>query len=166
MSERIEFELRGIEPVSQGSMVFYGKGRVAHGRPEHARALRSWRSALEAAARDALAGRPEMEGPVAVAATFWLLRPAAHYRGRRRTHPVRSDAPAYSSTKPDLDKLLRALIDGIAPAIMRDDSQVARATCAKRYADDPAAVGADVAVWQLSASAGPAPGRLYVEAAP
>lgn len=164
MSERIEFAVRGVEPESQGSMTFYGKGRVSHGRPAHARALAAWRSALEAAARDALAGRPEMEGPVAVAATFWLLRPQAHYRGRSRSHAVRSDAPSHPATKPDLDKLLRALIDGIAPAIMRDDSQVARATCAKRYADDPALVGADVAVWLLSASAGPAPGRLYVEA--
>jgi Holliday junction resolvase RusA-like endonuclease len=170
--DRIEFAVRGVEPESQGSMTFYGKGRVSHGRPAHDRALRAWRGALEAEARVALAGREPLEGPVGVEATFWLLRPQAHHAGRKRSHPVRSDAPAYSSTKPDLDKLLRAAIDGIAPALLRDDGQVAQVGGEKRYADEPEAVGAQIAVWPLadtgppplSASAGPAPGRLYVQA--
>lgn len=176
----LRFELRGIEPVSQGSMQFYGHGRVAHGRPAHDRALRAWRTALEAEARRALGSREPLSGPVAVAATFWRERPKAHYRGRSRAHDLASDAPTRPSTRPDLDKFARALIDAFEPAgLLHTDAQVAFLAAEERFADDPAAVGVEVVAWRLPdrdgrrlveavveahAPAGPAPGRLYVQA--
>jgi len=86
------------------------------------RALAEWRSAVAWAARYASRGRP-LEGPVAVEATFRLPRP------RRPSGPL----PA---RRPDVDKLLRALLDGlVAGRAIADDSQVVDVCCRKRYAE-------------------------------
>lgn len=85
------------------------------------RALAEWRSAVAWAARMASRGRP-IEGPVSVEATFLVPRP-------------RRPAGALPSRRPDLDKLLRALLDGlVAGRAISDDSQVTDVSCRKRYA--------------------------------
>lgn len=146
---RVEFTVVG-SPSSQGSMSFYGKGRVSHGRPAHARALTAWRAAVAAAGREAMvaAGLPPFHGPVGVELRFVLERPLHHHRGRRRSHPVRDDAPEFSHSKPDLDKLVRAAIDAItmAEVVWGDDAQVAEVRAFKRYGEP----GARVAVWPLA----------------
>lgn len=145
---RVEFMVAG-EAVSQGSMTFYERG-VAHGRPAHARTLAVWRSAVAAAGREAMvaAGLPPFHGPVGVELRFVLERPLHHHRGRRRSHPVRDDAPEFSHSKPDLDKLVRAAIDAItmAEVVWGDDAQVAEVRAFKRYGEP----GARVAVWALA----------------
>lgn len=147
---RIEFSVVG-EPVTQGSITAYGRGRVSHGRPAHHRALQAWRAVIAAAARQAMsqAGSAPFEGPVAVELGFVVSRPLTHHRGRRRSHPVRDDAPVWSSSIPDLDKLIRAAIDGIgmAEVVWRDDCQVAMVSASKRYGGEP---GVQAAVWALA----------------
>lgn len=143
-------------------MQFYGKGRVGHGRPAHARGLMAWRSAVAAAGGEAMAaaGAELFVGAVGVAVTFWVPRPLVHHRGRRRSHPVREDAPLFSAAKPDVDKLVRALLDSLTGVVWGDDAQVAQVTAEKRYAA-PDPPGARVAVWALDE--GPAAVRLDVD---
>jgi Holliday junction resolvase RusA-like endonuclease len=84
--------------------------------------LRNWRNSIIQESRDAMAGRDPISGAVVVGATFAFLRPANHYGARGGLLP---SAPIYRTTQPDLDKLLRALLDGLtAGGVFEDDKQV------------------------------------------
>ncbi len=125
----IEFFVEGI-PVPQGSKTVFG-GRAVDA---NAKKLKPWRKAVTAAAADA-GGGLLLEGPVTLAAVFVLPRPKSHFRTGRNAHLLRDDAPRWVSTKPDLDKLVRALADGITDSgLWKDDNQVASILATKVYA--------------------------------
>lgn len=113
------------EPVPQGSMIpITRKGKTIL-IPDNSAGLKRWRGAVVAAARArvALAGWLVLDGPVALSVTFWLTRPAAA-KGRARPH-----------VRPDLDKLVRAVMDALTEAgVWSDDSRVVRLSAAKHYA--------------------------------
>ncbi len=121
---RIAFSVPG-QPRPQGShRVLVGPDGRTRVLESAGRALAEWRSAVAWAARIASRGRP-LEGPVAVEATFLVPRP-------------RRPAGALPARRPDLDKLLRALLDGlVAGRAISDDSQVTDVWCRKRYAEGP-----------------------------
>lgn len=109
-------------PRPQGSK----RAILAHGRArlvEMARGLKPWRQIVHLAAQDALrtAQVDPVVGPVALTLEFVMRRP------RRPTKPA-------CDTKPDLDKLVRAVLDGLTGAAYADDSAVVRITASKRYA--------------------------------
>jgi crossover junction endodeoxyribonuclease RusA len=131
-------EVRGL-PAPQGSKSY--KGQTKKGRPilaESSAALKPWRLQVQSALEDAMqdlrvrAARRDLdpwqsfpiEGPVAVVATFTMRKPKSAPK-TRRTFPV---------TKPDVDKLLRAVLDaGTAAGVWGDDSQVIEETARKAY---------------------------------
>jgi Holliday junction resolvase RusA-like endonuclease len=120
----ISFQVRGI-PVPQGSakpFIAGGRARLA----TKSAPLMAWRTAIADAAGRTMGERPLLEGPLVVEATFGLSRPASL--------PRRIDLPA---TRPDLDKLVRALLDGMTGVVFRDDGQVTRLVVAKRYGPHP-----------------------------
>jgi len=47
----------------------------------------------------------------------------------------------HHTKRPDLDKLQRAVLDGITGILIKDDSQVIQITARKYYADDPEPTG-------------------------
>lgn len=117
----LTFTVYGI-PAPQGSKVSYGR-RVVDANADR---LRPWREAVKYAVLDAREMRLPLEGPVVVTATFYLPRPASA--------PKRIVWPA---KKPDLDKLLRACLDGMTDGgAFGDDAQVVRAVAEKRFAAD------------------------------
>lgn len=124
----ISFAVLGL-PVGQGSK------RVVRGRVIDANAtrLRPWRQAVSAAAWDARhdAGTDTFTGPVEVRALFTFPRPKHHYRAQGR---LRDTAPGWVAVRPDIDKLARALLDGLTGVLVRDDAQVARLVVEQRYA--------------------------------
>lgn len=67
---------------------------------------------------------PAFLGPVEVSVRFRFPRPKSHYGSGKNARIVKKTAPCYCSTKPDLDKLLRALNDSLTGIVWRDDSQV------------------------------------------
>jgi Holliday junction resolvase RusA-like endonuclease len=84
--------------------------------------LKPWRQNVAAAAREAYQGE-RIEGPVLLVVEFGFLRPKSVKR-------------EYPTVKPDLDKLERALLDGITDSgLWRDDSQVVSMPSKKVYAD-------------------------------
>lgn len=122
-------EVRGL-PAPQGSKSY--KGRSKAGKPilvESSLALKPWRLQVQSALEDAIRAEAvealfPLEGPVAVVATFTMRKPKSAPK-RRRTFPV---------TKPDVDKLLRAVLDaGTAAGVWGDDSQVIEETARKAY---------------------------------
>jgi Holliday junction resolvase RusA-like endonuclease len=118
----VSFTVRGL-PVPQGSskaFVVAGRARITSA----SKGLPAWRNAIATAAASAMGERPVMTGPVSVEVCFYLPRPASA--------PKRVLVPA---TRPDVDKLLRALLDGITGVVLKDDSLVVDVTALKRFGD-------------------------------
>lgn len=75
-------------------------------------------------------------GPIAITVTFIFQRPKSHFGTGRNSTTVKPNSPAWPDVTPDLDKLIRAIFDGITDAqVWRDDAQVVWVQAAKRYAD-------------------------------
>ena len=113
----ISFRVDG-KPIQQGSM------KVMHGNIIHSQgsALAAWRSSVGLGAKLACA-KPHGD-PVEISLIFIVARP--------RT--VTRLAP---SVPPDLDKLVRAVLDGLTAIAYRDDAQVCTLTATKEYGDRP-----------------------------
>ena len=92
--------------------------------------LAAWRTRVKHTAQEAAreAGwEPRYDGPVAVNAAFFLPRPKS---AKKRLWP---------HVKPDLDKLIRAIGDALAPykqdGVLKDDSRIVTWHASKDYAD-------------------------------
>jgi Holliday junction resolvase RusA-like endonuclease len=116
----LAFQVFG-DPIPQGSKrAFVVKNRAVVVDDNKA-TLRSWRSAVIDAARAELNGEGPELGPVRITLMFFLRRPQRPKAGV----PI---------VKPDVDKLARAVLDGMTDAgVFRDDSQVTTLTARKRY---------------------------------
>lgn len=121
------------QPVAQGSMLGHivrGKrgGYVAKSRQPPK--LRNWRHQVawrcwEAMKAEGLLLEPLEDGPVELYVIAFSVKP-------QRPHPKRKYLPA---TRPDLDKILRAVGDALTGVFYKDDSQVVNAMCFKRYGE-------------------------------
>lgn len=116
-------------PIPQGSsraFVRGGRAVVTSANPR----LRSWRLDAAAAIQAAMDGRAPLDGPISVRVFFYFARPDSHY-GKRGLLP---SAPEYHTVRPDLDKLVRAILDALTEAgAIRDDSRVASVTAWKGW---------------------------------
>lgn len=113
--------VRGI-PAPQGSKRHVGGGRLI----EQSKAVGPWREAVRAQTQQAMNHLVPAEGPVTVLIDFYLPRPKS--LPRKVTMHVK---------RPDLDKLGRAVLDGLTDGgAWLDDSQVNRLMLAKYYAGE------------------------------
>lgn len=113
----LEFRVYGT-PASKGSIQPFAHGGF---RPDD-RELEYWQDNVREAAQRALAGRPAMVGALLFEATFYVHRPMTHHDHE------------YSAETPDLDKLERAVYDGITKSrAWRDDKQASKNITEKRY---------------------------------
>ncbi len=115
--------VRGI-PVPQGSM----KAFVVKGRPiltSTQKNLKPWRNqvAMEASS---IYHNPVTDKPIAIVLEFKMPCPKSLPKTKWRL-------PA---KRPDLDKLIRAILDSLTGVVFKDDSQVVTITAMKRYAYD------------------------------
>ena len=109
------------EPRPQGSKRAFAlrKGGAPTGRAvvvdDNKPELRNWRESVRSETQRAMDGQAPLEGPVVLAVTFTVPKPQSAPK-RKRTWPCK---------KPDLDKLLRGVCDGLkAGGAYRDDAQV------------------------------------------
>jgi crossover junction endodeoxyribonuclease RusA len=103
------------KPVPQGSMKFIRPGVMIHSR---AHDLALWRADI---ARNAeLSGFKPVDGGVKVQLDFIYNRPKSSKR-------------AFPWVKPDLDKLIRAVLDGLTGVAYIDDCQVILIQATKTY---------------------------------
>ncbi len=140
----IEFFVSG-DPKPQGSMKsFYVKkiDRVVttHGNKDTKR----WqlRIAMEAQRANERRGKSFYSGDSClgynVSASFILPRPKSLPRKRR-----------LNTKRPDLDKLIRTVLDGLSKVLLPDDSQVVSISARKRYSLDDEAPGVMIRVTRL-----------------
>jgi len=104
-------------PVPQGSMKFIRPGVMIHSRSQD---LALWRADI---ARNAeLFGFKPIASAVKVELDFVMARPKSSKR-------------IFPSVKPDLDKLIRAVLDGLTGVAYEDDSQVILIQSSKTYGE-------------------------------
>lgn len=117
------------DPAPKGSKRHIGGGRMI----ESSKKLPAWMAELKKKARQVKLNEP-IDVPVYVEMVFWLPRP------KRPRFPL----PA---TKPDGDKLARAVFDGLeGGGLLRNDSRVVAHTVQKRYADEDNPTGAIITI--------------------
>jgi len=126
----VTFTVAG-DPVPQGSKQAYVvKGRAVV--TERGRAtLGPWRNQIAAAALELL--EEPLAGPVAVCLSFAFTRPKSHYRTGRYAGELLPAAPTRHSTRPDVDKLARAVLDALTGVAFRDDGQVSELFARKTF---------------------------------
>jgi Holliday junction resolvase RusA-like endonuclease len=121
------FDMAGT-PAPQGSKTFKG---FRGGKPilvESCAAVKPWRHAVATAARTAMLveGWTMLIGPVTVGIEFFLTRPVSAPKSR-----------VLPDRRPDLDKLVRAVLDALTTAgVYEDDSRVVRVEATKVYANE------------------------------
>ena len=123
----IRFVVKG-PPVPQGSMAAIktksGKVAVIHSKRGKGRTVAQWRRAAKQEAHLVMRGRALMDGPTSVEATFYVQRPVSRLES------------AFPDTKPDLDKLCRALGDALEGIVVTQDSRIVHWSARKLYADE------------------------------
>lgn len=129
----VSFFVAGI-PAPQGStraFVVNGKPIITHAN----RNTKDWRQRIATEAQKL--GVPIVDGPVEVVLGFVMPRP--------KSLPKKV---VYHTKKPDLDKLIRACLDGITGILIRDDAQVYGIAASKRYAQGGEPTGLSVTMFE------------------
>jgi Holliday junction resolvase RusA-like endonuclease len=142
------FQVYG-EPAPQGSKKALPNPRdpqrpfvVDDNKPQ----LKSWRAETVAAAQELWEG-PPMDGPLRLEVRFTFARPASAKRWWR-----------LKRTKPDIDKLCRAMMDALTSArVITDDARVADLRALKVLAapDGSTPIGATVRITEINEEASP-----------
>ncbi len=133
----LEFTVWGVAQPKGSAKAFIPKGWsraiVTSDNPKN----KGWQQLVAEAAgraRDAV-GAELLEGPVRLLVSFYLPRPQS--LPKKVVHHLK---------KPDLDKLLRSVKDGLTRVAWKDDSQVVDVKAVKRYADKGTAPHASIIV--------------------
>lgn len=120
-------EVRGA-PAPQGSKKVVRAGGKATGRPiivEDSKTVAPWREAVRSETQRAI--MTPLAGPVFISLAFRLARPKTLRKGVK-----------YPATRPDLDKLVRAVLDGLTMGgAWADDGQVVTLVSSKTYGEIP-----------------------------
>lgn len=126
----IEYSIEGI-PRPQGSKRHVGGGIML----ESSKYVKEWRAFARMKAVEAMQGNERIEKPVPVSlvVNFVFDRPLKHFTKKG----LRPEAPNCHTSKPDVDKLLRALLDSMSGVVFVDDGQVASLAVSKRYGKAP-----------------------------
>ena len=141
VAQEIKLRILG-EVASQGSKTLTRWGSMR----ESSKKLMPWRHSIQYACDQQYHG-PLLTGPVEIDVTFLFVRPKGHWStAKGKGDQLLPSAPRHHSTTPDVDKCLRALLDGLSAKcggnVLRDDSLVVRLRCSKRYASAEESPGA------------------------
>jgi Holliday junction resolvase RusA-like endonuclease len=124
-----------------------GKGRPrssrASGRVYTPAETASYENLIKVTAMLAMAGQAPIEGPVTLTMIACLPIPASMSKKKRLAMAHDELKPA---KRPDLDNILKALLDGINGVVFHDDVQVIRIVAEKQYDALP---GLQVMVWPV-----------------
>ena len=132
----ISFFVHGI-PVPKGSAKAFvnkhtGRAQVMQDNREK---QRPWASAITLTAMEL--GVKGTLAPVRVTLDFSMPRLKSHFGTGKNRHVVKPNAPDFHVSKPDLDKLIRCVLDALTGVAWHDDSQVVEVIASKYYRDQP-----------------------------
>lgn len=136
-------------PQPKGSYTPYRDKRTGQHRCKNTSPkVSSWQQRVAWAARAAWEWDRPLLGAVALWVTFHLPRPKNHYGTGKNIGLVK---PAFRKAQPteeknDVDKLLRAVLDGLKGIAYRDDGQVINCCGRKQYEERPGGAQAIIRV--------------------
>ena len=131
MSLIFSFTVPG-EPVAKGrARAFVRGGRVAHYTPDK---TERYEARVATFAQQAMAGRPVIEGPVALSVTALFPIPASWPKKRQAEALAGVIRP---TKKPDADNITKAVCDGINGVVWTDDVQAVDQRIRKVYGPAP-----------------------------
>jgi crossover junction endodeoxyribonuclease RusA len=148
---RITFEVSG-DPMPQPRVRAFarkmGNGQAV-ARVYTPGTAEAWKSAIAVAARPHIPQRP-ITGGVALSVLFRIERPKSHYGSGRNAEVLRSAAPRFHAQKPDVDNLIKAVMDALSIiGIWEDDTQACRLIVEKRWATLAERPGATIDIEEL-----------------
>lgn len=140
--DSFSFTVFGVDPAPQGSKKYVGTRRTKSGANiplivESSPKLPAWRKAVSDAVKQGMiesGNLDKFDGAVKLEAVFYLTRRPSVKR-------------AYPTVPPDLDKVLRSLMDGITAkgeGVWGDDAQVVRIEVSKKYATGESGVAVTI----------------------
>jgi Holliday junction resolvase RusA-like endonuclease len=150
----VTFTVYGVAQPKGNMRAFLKRGMKFPIVTETNRNVRSWSQLVAEAASHALAaddGR-QLTGAVAMSVQFALPRPKKYQK--------RGVEPAHC-TAPDIDKLLRGVLDALSQVVYSDDAQVVYVSATKEYAPVDGAPFARIVVTRAAVAGG-----LPLEATP
>ncbi len=131
-------------PVPQGSTRAFARNGRVHTTNDPSGRIERWRgdirSAVTAEIRVTHGDASDwymLADPISMRLSFRMPRPASHFlpaNGKRSAPVLRLDAPHWTPSGADIDKLARAVLDALTGVVYADDSQVVSVVAAKRYA--------------------------------
>lgn len=135
----ISFFVPGV-PVPKGSAKAYvnkhtGRAQVMQDNREK---QKPWASAITLTAMER--GVKGTLAPVRVSLAFSMPRLKSHYGTGKNSTSIKPNAPNKHTSKPDLDKLIRCVLDALTGVAWHDDSQVVEVSASKYYRDDPGVI--------------------------
>jgi Holliday junction resolvase RusA-like endonuclease len=135
-----DFFVPGV-PVPKGSMRAFAfkrkNGKLGTAMSHDNARTRPWLAQVSFFAHEALAGATPADNAVRVTLRFLLPRPQGHYGSGRNAGQIKASAPARPAVKPDLDKLVRCVLDALNGVAWVDDGRVVEVVAAKAYGVAP-----------------------------
>ncbi|WP_303162450.1 RusA family crossover junction endodeoxyribonuclease [uncultured Sutterella sp.] len=114
-----------------------GKGRPRFMRNGHAYTpakTRTYENLVRLRALEAMHGDSPFQGALCVTIVARFPVPVSYSKKRRLACLQASEKPA---KKPDIDNLVKAILDGLNGIVFDDDAQVVQLSAAKNYAEVP-----------------------------
>jgi len=148
----VTFRVPGL-PTAKGNLtalpIRRRDGRLGVSMTE-SRRVADWVATVRAAAAVAYGARPPRSDATLLVVHFYFPRPKSHYRGNKPgPDRLRPNAPKYMTTKPDIDKLERAVCDALKGVVVHDDSIIVGIISGKLYASYDQGPGVEVNVMSL-----------------
>jgi Holliday junction resolvase RusA-like endonuclease len=134
-----EFTVYGVAKTAGSKKGFYNpKAKRVIITDDTGEAGKSWRAAVQDAARPHFTVDGVLfpvEGALEIEIVFYRARPKGHYGSGRNARFVKDNVSAHPITKPDVDKMSRAILDALSKVAYGDDAQIVSKTVSKRYAE-------------------------------
>lgn len=146
----LSFFVPGL-PRTKGSakaFIVQGKARITNDNTK----AKPWQHAIAWEAQCRRGGKtstPPTTGPVELFLRYFLPRPKSHFK---KDGTVRSAAPSRPTTKPDVDKMERIVLDALTGIVYLDDAQVVAVHHSKHYAGEIHGVGIAIEVTEEPAA--------------
>ena len=142
-SPAIRIDVLG-DPVSAAVRIVHFGG---HPSVRKMPAAEAWERSIAIAALEAMDGRPQMTGPVMVEALCLFRMPISMHRKRTPT----PSGP--KTTKPDVDKVARCILDSLEGVVYGHDAQVAELRILKLWAPQGKPGMAEIVVSEIGGAA-------------
>ena len=75
--------------------------------------------------------------PLIVSINFYFNRPKSHYGSGKNADKLKQSAPFFHTSKPDIDNLIKFVLDAMNGIFFKDDYLITKIKSEKNYSDTP-----------------------------